>query len=314
MASFPCEGEDILRGLPTFCSWLRAGKLAIPGKITLRNKLKNVQIKKGMMISYDLKYNYFLNLYNDNDFLGFPSQAVVQAYLSPTIDESKEAFTWGKPNLVLLSDYAKQKFGWTKLKFDEIMNPVMKKLTEAKSQKEIDSYFKVHTVPKSIEAALSKRVQTAVQKLGSQSQEAAPSDDEVPSTSSQEKSKRTRKTTGKRGKKSKDELSQLRAITEANEAENQSGTGEKQEETKTEQAIETLENDSINVKRRKFVTVDEEVIPQREKDKVNALKTKLKAIEIFRKSKKGPGRVKKAKKVFKKISDEADLSESSNSD
>lgn len=50
LASFPCEGEDILRGLRSFASWFRAGKLAAPGKICLRNKLKNVQIEKGNLL------------------------------------------------------------------------------------------------------------------------------------------------------------------------------------------------------------------------------------------------------------------------
>lgn len=47
LASFPTEGEDILRGLRSFCSWLKAGKIKAPTKISLRNKLKNVQIEKG---------------------------------------------------------------------------------------------------------------------------------------------------------------------------------------------------------------------------------------------------------------------------
>ena len=47
LASFPSDSEDILRGLRSFCTWYRAGKLSAPGKITLRNKLKNVQIEKG---------------------------------------------------------------------------------------------------------------------------------------------------------------------------------------------------------------------------------------------------------------------------
>lgn len=47
IASFPSEGEDILRGLRSFCGWFRAGRLTAPGRVTLRNKLKNVQIEKG---------------------------------------------------------------------------------------------------------------------------------------------------------------------------------------------------------------------------------------------------------------------------
>lgn len=47
LASFPTEGEDILRGLRSFCAWLKAGQMKAPNKLTLRNKLKNVQIERG---------------------------------------------------------------------------------------------------------------------------------------------------------------------------------------------------------------------------------------------------------------------------
>lgn len=178
---------------------------------------------------------------------------------------------------------------------------------ESKSQKGITSYFKVHSVPKSIEAALSKRVQTAVQKLGGKIDDTEASDGQVPSTSTNEKAKRvSRKTTGKKGKKSNDDSSELPTIAEAV---NDESNAKVVEET-GEQLTGTS---SIQVKRRKFVIVDEQVIPQREQDKANALKSKLRAIEIFRKSKAGLNRVQKKKKVVKKIKEDAELSESSSS-
>lgn len=63
---------------------------------------------------------------------GFPSLAVADAYLHPKVDESKEAFSWGLPDLTSLRDFARQKFGWTKTKTDEILLPVVKKLDERK--------------------------------------------------------------------------------------------------------------------------------------------------------------------------------------
>lgn len=36
---------------------------------------------------------------------GFPSGRVVQAYLEPTVDESREAFSWGTPDLDALRTY-----------------------------------------------------------------------------------------------------------------------------------------------------------------------------------------------------------------
>ncbi|KAL7304053.1 hypothetical protein TKK_0003517 [Trichogramma kaykai] len=333
LASFPTEGEDILRGLRSFCAWFRAGRLSAPTKSTLRNKLKNIQIEKG-----------------------FPSQAVVQAYLCPTIDDSRDEFSWGKPNLVLLADYVKQKFGWTKLKFEEIMNPVLKKMAEGKSQKGISSYFKVKTVPKSIEAALSKRVQNAVHKLhgkreesdeeasvssvkekpkrakktSSKSQEKTVESTEEISTTGVEKPKRVRKTTAKKRKSTKDELDQAEEVVLDPEAK------EKYHEVEDGKVASQSENETTVTVRVKKAKLDEEdpekklqehmekirrrrplkgevddYIPQRERDKANALKVKLKAIEIFRKSKISPSKATLRKRAVRKVKKDAELSESS---
>lgn len=248
----------------------------------------------------------------------------MQAYLAPTIDESKEAFTWSKPNLVLLADYVKKKFGWTKLKFDEIMNPVMQRFTESKSQKGIDAYFKIRTIPKSIESTLSKRVQSAVQRLGGKSQDAEDSDNEEAVLTQKEKPKKVRKTATKRGKKSNDDseepsTSALPIIPESREEDGESQVTA----TREPQTLEKSELQVSEKSTRKKKPVDRaaretpkmitthitQPIPQRERDKLNSLKSKLHAIEVFRKSK--LDRTKKSKKVTKKIKDEAELSESS---
>ncbi|XP_074657888.1 DNA excision repair protein ERCC-5-like [Tubulanus polymorphus] len=72
---------------------------------------------------------------------GFPSEAVFKAYLEPTVDTSQEPFTWSRPDLDLLRDYSKQKLGWAKLKADEMLLPVMKKVNEISVQRTITSYF-----------------------------------------------------------------------------------------------------------------------------------------------------------------------------
>lgn len=221
------------------------------------------------------------------------------------MDESKEAFTWSKPNLILLADYAKQKFGWTKFKFDEIINPVMKKLAETKCQKRIESYFKVRSTSKSIESTLSRRVQTAVQKLGGKGQDADFSDSEVPPATANVKAKKVKNVSGKKRKPTGVLRKELTTISDSNEDET--------EEKITEEADAKLIDTSIIRKSQKSSVLDEEFIPQREQDKANALKIKLRAIEIFRKSSKGLARVKKTKKIVKKVKDNADLSESSSS-
>lgn len=257
--------------------------------------------------------------------------------MCPAIDESNEAFSWGKPNLTLLADYVKQKFGWTKLKFDEIMNPILKKLSQGKSQKLLESYFKIQIEPKSIESAMSKRVQTAVQKLSGKLQD----DEQTPASSSKvkkkiEKVKKPRKTTTQKKKKTPNDSGDTPATAEneeqthANEKTDENAEIVSEEPTISQPQTEELseqnkrtgteeeeidESNGIKVKRRKLCAAHQidEIIPQRERDKVNALKTKLKAIEIYRKSKIGSNKVKKTKKVLKKLKKDAELSESSDS-
>ena len=37
--------------------------------------------------------------------VGFPSDAVVDAYLNPAVDESRESFEWSRPDLDQLREY-----------------------------------------------------------------------------------------------------------------------------------------------------------------------------------------------------------------
>ena len=261
LAAFPSGGDDLLQGLTDFCSWVETGKVAAPGKAGLRNKLQNLKIHKG-----------------------FPSQAVVQAYLFPKIDDSKECFTWGKPNMVLLYDYTKRKFAWDKNKFNAIMTPVLKRLEEKKTQKLIDMYFKLQTVPQSIEMTLSKRVQKAVQKLNNAENPENPEKPETTEDTRQEAPKRKLKALNESRKKKRSEPCD-------------------DDSNKPEISHVAVNNDK-NV---------EEYIPQREKDKANALKKKLHAIEVLRKSKQGLYKTKKVKRCVRKVKKEAELSESDSS-
>jgi DNA excision repair protein ERCC-5 len=215
----------------------------------------------------------------------FPSQAVVQAYLFPTVDESKETFTWGKPNIVLLCDYTRQKFGWTKDKFDDTMIPVLRRMEENKNQKLLDMYFKSKASTRSIESCLSKRVQKAVRKLNN--------DD----TYNEENVDRKLQT--KRSKKSD--------ATE-NSSKEENAVEPKVAISKPPSKISTtLDNPIKPIVKKKYTN---EYIPQREKDKACALERKLHAIEVFRKSKQGLAKTKKVKRTTRIVKKEAELSES----
>uniref|UniRef100_A0A182MV91 XPG-I domain-containing protein n=1 Tax=Anopheles culicifacies TaxID=139723 RepID=A0A182MV91_9DIPT len=149
LASFPPTPEQagetsemmsMLSGLRKFRDWWQHGRTGSSGaRMALKSKLKNIDIGEG-----------------------FPSTGVVEAYLRPTVDFSEEEFTWGYPDAERLRDYARQKFGWTQTKTNDILLPVLKRLDERKSQASIKNYFKVQSAIGQSRLKVSKRVQHAV--------------------------------------------------------------------------------------------------------------------------------------------------------
>ncbi|XP_066143678.1 DNA excision repair protein ERCC-5 homolog isoform X2 [Euwallacea fornicatus] len=136
---------DLISGLQEFRSWFTKGKSPGPGRSSLKGKLKNLAFTEN-----------------------FPNLQVVNAYLDPQIETSKEAFSWGAPNAAALTEFARDKFGWTKLKTEEILNPVLKKFHEIKHQKSIRDFFKTQFKVHSgeTEKKMSKRVRSAISNMG----------------------------------------------------------------------------------------------------------------------------------------------------
>ena len=58
----------------------------------------------------------------------FPSENVVSAYLRPSVDDSRETFSWAVPNLVAVRDFALERFGWDRTKVDRLLKPVLRSL------------------------------------------------------------------------------------------------------------------------------------------------------------------------------------------
>ncbi|CAH1781165.1 unnamed protein product [Owenia fusiformis] len=137
------EGGDVLRNFKDW--WTEAQtQLRTPLESKIRSKLRRLTVTPG-----------------------FPSDAVREAYIAPTVDDSKEKFTWDTPDLDLLRQYAKDKFRWPKGKVDEMLLPVIQKLNEKQTQKRINSYFQPGTIasigiPQKLH---SKRIKQVLHKL-----------------------------------------------------------------------------------------------------------------------------------------------------
>lgn len=284
ISAFPCGNEDsveaITRGLRKFREWLITGKSAGPGgKAALRNKLKGIKINEG-----------------------FPNTAVVEAYVFPEIDHSKETFTWSTPDVSALRNYAREKFGWTQMRADEILIPVLKRLGDRNVQKTIESYFKSKPIFRPVEAKLSKRVQKAVDRIDRG--EASSESEEEPRPKRKQTSEKPARVINKKKK----------SINEATAATEASGISSEGLQRVDESVKIIASQKSACVRRGRKTNVHPykqsgEFILQREKAKIDSLKTKLKAIEIYRMSK--MENKKKSTRTKPKELKEANLSESS---
>lgn len=215
--------------------------------------------------------------------------------MEPNIERSEEKFSWGELDITILRDYTKAKFGWSQNKLDEIIKPVLKRLLDRKNQKTVYDYFKRKLEFQSLEDQMSKRVKAAVQKMGPEGS-VMKENDNTEIINDKQKTKRKRKT------KTKD----------SNEAGPSKLTKHVDEIKNIDQVVKsTVVNDSekvfnVNVQKSERY---QEIIPQREKDKQHILENKLKAIELFRKTK-IDRKTKKTKRKLPVPKEKAELSES----
>lgn len=253
--------ENILATLQRFRNWWQSFKstVAPPGssaRLALQKKLKNIEIHEG-----------------------FPNMAVVEAYLTPKVDENKDAFTWGYPDIESLREFARKTFGWTTSKTDDILMPVIKKLNEKRTQQSIRNYFNVKNSLSLRQIKVSKRVQNAIEKMSGN----VDSDD---TTEQPTKAKRVRKATSvARGKKKKE-------ITE---------TPQEPEEIADVVLLEEpscsnqMARGPLNrASKRVNIPNTKQVIPQREKDLARMEENKKLAAEILKNTAKETKKKRKA--------------------
>ncbi|KAH8880070.1 PIN domain-like protein [Thozetella sp. PMI_491] len=76
--------------------------------------------------------------------LGFPSPAVVEAYMQPEVDSSPEPFQWGVPDLDGLRNFLMSTIGWGQERTDEVLVPVIRDMNRRDvegTQSNITRYF-----------------------------------------------------------------------------------------------------------------------------------------------------------------------------
>lgn len=127
----------------------------------LINATKDGLSKKGRKVG-NKKRETFLKFRLPHEF---PSRAVYDGYMKPMADTSEDKFTWGLPDLDELREYARRQFDWDRKKIDDKLLPVMKKLSEKKTQSTIDSFFFKTPANENPELFRSKRVNQALSKI-----------------------------------------------------------------------------------------------------------------------------------------------------
>ncbi|PXF43208.1 DNA repair protein UVH3 [Gracilariopsis chorda] len=101
---------------------------------------------------------------------GFPNPVVSEAYLKPTVDESKGRFTWRPIDFDGLAKFCWEKFGWEQSSFESAVGPLKTqlRLRRGVQQTRIDEFFKPHRFAK----IRSERLQQAVKGIaGEQAEE-----------------------------------------------------------------------------------------------------------------------------------------------
>lgn len=71
----------------------------------------------------------------------FPSPAIINAYMAPSVDSSKTNFTWGNPDIDGLRQFCANTIGWDAEETDRVVQPVLKILQRGSKQTRIESYF-----------------------------------------------------------------------------------------------------------------------------------------------------------------------------
>ncbi|KAK9861414.1 hypothetical protein WJX84_011927 [Apatococcus fuscideae] len=89
----------------------------------------------------------------------FPSRAVEEAYMKARVDDAKDSFFFGRPDLQLLQRFCSDRFGWGQAEVDKLLLPVLKAYDERQNQMTMDGYL---SFSQRFAKFKSKRLQKAV--------------------------------------------------------------------------------------------------------------------------------------------------------
>jgi hypothetical protein len=72
----------------------------------------------------------------------FPAQNVVDAYLHPQVDRSKQRFEWGRPDDLMLRAFCDATLGWAPNQVEPLLVSIIKEHDAHETQRTMDSFFR----------------------------------------------------------------------------------------------------------------------------------------------------------------------------
>ena len=73
----------------------------------------------------------------------FPNFEVIKAFKQPSIDNSKETFTWGNPEFSKIRAFAQRELNWREAEVTKYVDIVEKRVIELRQKRKgtLDNYF-----------------------------------------------------------------------------------------------------------------------------------------------------------------------------
>lgn len=91
----------------------------------------------------------------------FPSDNVIQAYMNPVVDKSRDRFTWGVPDVEGLVVFCARHIGWPDIETRKLLEPVVTRSGQRYRQTRLDSFMKYEDSIKFADVR-SKRLRTVL--------------------------------------------------------------------------------------------------------------------------------------------------------
>lgn len=113
----------------------------------------------------------------------FGRQEVIDAYVSPKVDESTEDLEWGRPDVEALLAFCQDRFGWNSAKAKEVLDPILAAYDDRSRQTQINEYFDIAGPVAKIR---SKRIREALISSGGSSSLVLPKNNESSDKDGQE--------------------------------------------------------------------------------------------------------------------------------